>query len=272
MERKPNEPNTSALAGSQSVDRALALLGMVGRRPTDGASLGELVAESGLNKPTVRRLLLALIRSGMVEQNPDTRRYFLGEESYVLGTFAAHRHGLLDHSFETLSRLAQDTGDACFLSVRRGVSALCLHREEGTYPIRTYALMAGRLHPLGVGAGSLAMLAALPDPEVEAVLAANARTLETEYPMLTPAEIRVRIAQTRNTGYALNPGLIVSDSWGIGVALRRPDGALAGALSLAAIESRMQQPRRDDLVAHLQTGAQTIETTLARLYAARRTT
>ena len=269
MEHTRDGSTPGSLAGSQSVDRALALLGMVGRRPREGASLGELVAESGLNKPTVRRLMLALIRNGMVEQNEATRRYFLGEESYILGTFAAHRHGLLELSFEPLSRLAQQTGDAAFLSVRRGFSALCLHREEGTYPIRTYALMTGRLHPLGVGAGSLAMLAALPDAEVEATLAANAARLQADYPGLPPAQIRARVVETRAQGYALNPGLVFPDSWGLGVALRRPDGALAGALSLAAIESRMQQPRREELVAQLQAAAQEIEQTLAQLYAAR---
>ncbi|MBE9638678.1 IclR family transcriptional regulator [Salipiger mangrovisoli] len=269
MEHPRTESSAGSLGGSQSVDRALALLGMVGRRPSEGASLGELVAESGLNKPTVRRLMLALIRNGMVEQNEATRRYFLGEESYILGTFAAHRHGLLELSFETLARLAQTTGDAAFLSVRRGFSALCLHREEGTYPIRTYALMTGRLHPLGVGAGSLAMLSALPDAEVDAALAANAARLAQDYPMLQPEEIRTRVAQTREQGYALNPGLVIPDSWGLGIALRRPDGALAGALSLAAIESRMQQPRREELVMQLRAAAQEIEHTLAQLYAAR---
>ncbi|WP_417742441.1 IclR family transcriptional regulator [Salipiger sp.] len=268
MEQRSTEGTTPGPAGSQSVDRALALLGMVGRQTEDGASLTELVARSGLNKSTLRRLLLALMRNGMVEQNPDSRRYYLGEEAYILGTFAARRHGLLELSLETLKRLAQETGDAAFLSVPRGASALCLHREDGTYPIRSYALLAGRMHPLGVGAGSLAMLAALPDDEVEAMLELNAARLAADYPLLQPGEIRARVAQTRDSGFALNPGLVMPDSWGLGVALRRPDGSLAGALSLAAVESRMQPPRRDALVAQLQAGARSIETILARLHAA----
>ncbi|WP_320176405.1 helix-turn-helix domain-containing protein, partial [Roseovarius pacificus] len=84
-------------AGAQTVDRALAVLSAVGRHSTDGVSLAELVGETGLNKPTVRRLLLALMRGRMVEQNAGTRRYFLGEEAYILGTFAAQRHGILEH-------------------------------------------------------------------------------------------------------------------------------------------------------------------------------
>ena len=104
--------------------------------------------------------------------------------------------------------------------------------------------------------------------EVEAMLELNAARLAADYPLLPADEIRARVAQTRDSGFALNPGLVVPDSWGLGVALRRPDGSLAGALSLAAIESRMQPPRRDALVAQLQAGARTIETTLARLHAA----
>lgn len=264
--------SSTGLGGAQTVDRALALLSAVGRGGVAGVTLGDLVAQSGLNKPTVRRLLLALMRGGLVEQNPDTRRYFLGEEAYILGMFAAQRHGILEHSFAVLARLARETGDAAFVSIRQGYWALCLHREEGSYPIRTHALMAGQLHPLGVGAGSLAMLAALPDAEVEAALDANAAQLAASYAALPPDLIRDHVRVTRQNGHALNPGLLYPDSWGLGLALRWPDGALAGALSLAAIESRMQRPRRDDLLVRLRAGAAEIEKSLARLYALRRGT
>jgi DNA-binding IclR family transcriptional regulator len=275
MEQKEECPAASGVAappgaaGAQSVDRALGVLSAVGRASADGMSLSDLIRETGLNKPTVRRLLLALMRGRMVEQNAVTRKYFLGEETYILGTFAAQRHGIFEHCAGALTRLSRETGDATFVSVRRGHSSLCLHREEGSYPIRTHALMSGQLHPLGVGAGSLAMLAALPDEEVERALAANADLLASDYAGITPDSIRRHVGITRDNGVALNPGLLYPDSWGLGIALRRPDGALAGALSLAAIESRMQPARREELVARLRTHARNIETSLARFYAAR---
>eukprot|EP01036_Dinobryon_divergens_P020769 gene20769-28493_t len=52
----------AGISGSQSVDRALQLLALIGREPAGGLPLVEIVAGSGLNKPTTRRLLLALIR------------------------------------------------------------------------------------------------------------------------------------------------------------------------------------------------------------------
>ncbi|SFG62672.1 transcriptional regulator, IclR family [Palleronia marisminoris] len=251
-------------SGAQSVDRALLLLRLVGPRGEDGASLVDLVTASGLEKPTVRRLLMALMRSRLIEQDPATRHYHLGEECYVLGALASPRHGLLEIAADAVARLARDSGDTAFVTMRRGSFAICLHRQEGSYPIRTHALTAGAQHPLGVGAGSLAMLAALPDAEVEAVLADISPHLPADYPDYAPHILRADIERTRARGHALNPGRIVAGSWGIGVALRRGDGTVAGALSLAAVESRMQPPREAELAALLAREAAEVETRLRR--------
>lgn len=251
------------LNGSQSVDRALFLLSTVGRHAERGASLSSLVAETGLSKPTTRRLLLALVRSGLVEQDEDSRRYFLGQESYVLGSLASRRFGMLELAMDSLIRLSRRTEDSSFISVRRDAFSICLYREEGTYPVRTHALQAGFEHPLGVGAGSLALLAALEDDEVEAILAANAPLLAERYPLLPPERIRADVALTRERGFSLNPGLIVANSWGVGVAVRMPDGRPAGALSIAAIDSRMQETRQLELASYLNQEAARVETKLA---------
>jgi DNA-binding IclR family transcriptional regulator len=258
--------STGDLSGSQSVDRALRLLALVGREAQRGAQLSEIVEESGLNKPTARRLLLALIRAGLVEQETRSRRYYLGEEAYVLGTLASRRHGLLELSLESLRNLSNITMDTCFLSVRRGNYAVCLHREEGTYPVRTHALQVGNQHPLGIGAGSLAMLALLDDNEVETILAANRRVLETQYAYYSMEQIRDDVATARRQGYAVNPGRIVAGSWGLGLAIRFPDGRIAGALSLAAIDSRMGAGRQPELARHLRTEAESVESKLRNMF------
>lgn len=259
-----NSLDVSAVSGTQSVDRALALLQAVGHGGAQGMSLSDLIAQSGLGKPTVRRLMLALIRGGLVEQDSATRLYLLGEESYVLGTLATPRHGLLEIAADAVVRLAKASGDTAFVNMRRGSTAVCLHREEGTFPIRTHALETGAQHPLGIGAGSLAMLSALPDADIETLLADNADRLAADYPTYNAALLRSDVAATRARGFALNPGRIVAGSWGVGVALRRPDGSVAGALSIAAIDSRMLPPRDAELAALLTREAREIELRLAR--------
>jgi DNA-binding IclR family transcriptional regulator len=253
------------ITGSQSVDRALKLLSLVGRSSEAGLSLNEVVERSGFNKATSRRLLLALMRAKMIDQDEVERRYYLGEEAYVLGTFASPRFGLLETAMESLIRLSRQTGDASFLSIRRDTHSICIHREEGSYPIRTHALVKGLEHPLGVGAASLAMLATLEDDEIDDILVRNADVLAKSYPMVAPADIRAAVRLTRAKGYSLNPGIPFPNSWGLGVAFSYPDGRLAGAISSAAIDSRMQEPRQREIADLLREEAARIEAKLAHM-------
>ena len=259
------------IAGAQSVTRALSLLPLLGRDPVRGAALGEIVEETGLSRPTARRLLLSLMHSGMVEQDPRTKAYMLGEETYVLGTLAAQRFGLLDVAHDAVARLAAETGDTAFLSVRRDAFSLCVHKEEGSFPIRVQALQVGFRHPLGVGAGSTSMLAALADDEVDEILDQNARLLREDYPRATEQSLREGVAQTRDRGWALNPGMVLTNSWAVGRALHLPDGRRAGALSIAAIDSRMTPDRQVEIANRLIAASAGVEHRLARLYARQNT-
>ena len=235
-------------AGAQSIDRAATLLLLVGRAGALGARLSDLVSETDLAKPTVHRMLIALVRAGLLDQDGATRRYHLGPELHVLGSLASARFGIHPVSLRALARLSQQTGDTAFLSVARDVYSICLHREEGAYPIRIHALHAGDRHPLGVGAGSLALLAALRDKEVEQVLAANAKILAANYPNFSPKTLRKLVGETRAQGYAFNPGMLLAGAWAIGMAILDHDGRCLGALSIAAIESRLTEKRRKELV------------------------
>lgn len=253
------------VSGTQSVDRALALLSLVGRAGDEGATLALVVARSGLNKPTARRLLVALIKARLVEQDAGTRRYRLGAEAYVLGVLAAPRHGLLAQASGALRRLSEATGDASFVSVRHGNYVVCLHRQEGSHPLRTHALQAGDQHPLGVGAGSLAILAALSEAEAGAIVQELTEELG-RYGGYSPEIVAADVIRTRQNGYALNPGRYLPGSWGVGVPVRFPDGGIAGALSIAAVESRLQRERQIEVARLLREQAAAVEARIARIF------
>jgi DNA-binding IclR family transcriptional regulator len=238
---------SEAAAGAQSIGRAAAILRLLAASPARGTALGTVVSDTGLSKPTSRRILLALMAAGLAEQDPVSRRYFLGPEACVLGSAAAHRFGLHRLAFESVLRLARETGDAAFFQIRRNFFAVCLQREDGDYPLRSHVLAAGDRHPLGVGAAGIALVAALPEDDAEAVLAANAEIIATRYPMLTRAMIDDTVTEARRKGYSLNRGLLFPGSWGLGMAVRGPQGRHEGCLSIAAVESRLQPARETQL-------------------------
>ena len=254
------------VTGTQSVERALMLLSLVGRGGCDGVALAALVAGGGLNKPTTRRLLMALMRARLIEQDPATAALPARPGSLrARHARRAARHGLLEQAADSLRRLSGATGDTSFVSARHGDHVLCLHREEGSHPVRTHALQTGDQNPLGVGAGSLALLAALPEAERDAVIL----RLADAYAALPGYSVEIvcaDVAQALEAGYALNPGRVVASSWGVGVPLRFPDGRVAGALSMAAIDSRMQPARQQELAALLHAEARAVEARIARLF------
>ena len=261
MDTLETEPDNRG--GAQSVDRALSLLTRIAREG-GGVPIGALVDETGLSRPTVRRLLLALIRAGLVEQDRQSRNYALGPEAYFVGLMAQRRFDVVDLAVDSLVRLSADTGDTSFLTLRRGAYGVCMHREDGDFPIRTQALQVGDRHPLGIGAGSLAILAALDPAEAEIAIAQNACALETYYPNYSVPLLRILVEETRARGWSLNPGLNVANSWGIGVALRAPGGAVIGAFSIAALDARLGPERQSEVAALLKSQADKFETRLAR--------
>jgi DNA-binding IclR family transcriptional regulator len=255
------EPKSDT-GGAQSVDRALSLLSILSSGGGREVPMAFLTETSGLSRPTVRRLMLALIRSGLVDQNPTSRNYSFGPESHLIGLMAQRQFPLLDLSMENLITISTETGDSSFLCIRRGFYSVCLHREEGAYPIRTQALLAGARHPLGVGAGAMAMLAALPDDQLADARAGNAAIMADKYASYTDAVLDQHIADTRKRGWALNPGLYLANSWGIGVAIHAPTGDVVGSLSVAALDFRMTGDRQIEIAAVLKREAAKLENKL----------
>jgi len=214
---KQNTESGSPTA-SQTLNRAVQLLQLVSGSRAAGLALSDLVRGAGLTKPTTRRLLMSLIENGLIEQDPKSRRYFVGPETYTLGVLASERFGVHRLAAESLVRMAEISGDAALLSVQRGNETVCLAREEGSYPLRSHVLQAGDRHPLGVGAAGIAMLSMLSDEEINGVLATNADRLQAHYVRQAPAALWAQVIETRRNGFALNAGQVFKGSWGVAVA------------------------------------------------------
>jgi DNA-binding IclR family transcriptional regulator len=241
-----NEPT-----GSQSIERAVAVLRAVAASGQSGATAAAIAAAVRLNRTTVHRIAAALAREGLIDRDEASGRCFLGAEIAALGTLASARHGIHQQAITALARLSAHTGDTAFLSTPSGFDSVCLHREEGSFPIRTQVLWPGQRLPLGVGAGGLALLAAMPDETVAAVLEVNRARLALDYPAFTGDRLSLLVEQARRDGFATNQGMIVPGSWAVGVALRNSRGQPIAAISIAAIEARMGEKRRSEIAALL---------------------
>jgi DNA-binding IclR family transcriptional regulator len=257
------EPEAVQAPGSptQSLDRAIALLEEVVERASDGAVLSRLAEKTGLSKPTAHRLLSGLRNLGMVEYDERTRLFYPGVKLYRMGLASAVRFDIVQLAQPSMQRLAEETGDTVYLSLRSGDSALCVARRTGSFPIRTLTLEIGDYRPLGLGAGSLALLASLPDEEVEATIANNRDKLAA-HANFDPVSLRMLVRRTRQDGYSLNEGLMLPEMAAVGCIVRDATSRPVASLSIASIKSRMGSDRRESIVMLLAREARLLEQAL----------
>ena len=228
-----------------AVGRTAAVLRAVSAAEPDGITTAETGRATGLARPTAHRLLTALQEEGLVDRAAGSGRWLLGPELYLLGAAAQPRYDVTDHAAPAVRRLAEATGESAFFSVLRGEETVCLLREDGSFPLRSHVLHVGIRFPLGVASAGLAMLSYLPDGEIDAFLA---RTDLSAYGEAhAPDAVRRRVRRTRRDGYALNPGLLVEGSWGMGAAIFDATERPRWALSLTGVERRFDPARRREL-------------------------
>ena len=251
--------------GTQSIERVVNLLRVVASRGRSGMRLGDITAASGLPSSTCFRMLQRLESEGVLERHAVTRKYLLGPLIYELGLLAQPRFQLAQRCENTLATLAELTQDTVYLSERRGNEAVCSARALGDYPIKALTLDVGVRRPLGVGAGGLAILCALPPAEAEDIITGHAE----RYPKLSSLSLeRVRelVEQGREQGFAFLDGPVHPGTAAVGVII--PTLAPMAALSVAAVSSRLEPSRRLEIAAQLQVQAARLSRLLDRSVAA----
>ena len=243
---------TAETPGAQTLRRGLSILKLLARCQPGGLGVSEISRKLELSKATTVRLTRTLMDEKFVAQDSATRRYQLGPESFAVGLAAEPNYALQRIAAPALRALALETGDWVFFTVRHGLEAICLSRESGDIPYPPASLRVGDRHPLGLGAGGLAILAAMPNDEAETALTVNAPSISQQYPNMTADTVRKLLQQTREQGYSFIPGIIVPGYWGIGVPVLRHDGQPVAAVVLIASAARLSGARQAVIAARLQ--------------------
>lgn len=227
--------------GSRTLRRGLQLLDAVLSSGRDGLRVVDLCRVVGLERATVHRLLATLVDSGYASAH--------GRFRYVAGPrLAARTQGVIPSDFAArlqpiLARVSAACGDAAFAITREGPASHCIARQLGTHPVQVLVIQVGTRQPLGVGAAGLALLSALPDDDVAAVIAANSPALG-RYGSMTPDRMKIMVRATRERGWSVIGNHATHGVLAVGLAVRGCDGAPVAAISVASTIERMPRERQ----------------------------
>ena len=251
------ESRKPALGGTQAVARAAALLRELAAIDGSGSSLVELAERSGLERPTTYRILQRLVFEGLVEQDPATRGYALGPLLYELGLAAKPPRQLLSLANGAAGLLAKESGDTVFAIIQSGMDSVCIDRQEGDYPVKALMMNPGRRRPMGIGAGSLALLGAMPSPKAEQILETNATRIRVSGGEQIGV-LQQAIEAAHAKGYALRAANEAPEILSLAVAATNGYGIPVLALSISALKFRIEH-RFDFLLSLLNEGKRSVE-------------
>lgn len=246
---------------ASTVAKAIQLLKLVASSHHRNARLTDLAEVAGLERSTAHRLLQRLVKEELLVRPNGQKGYRLGPLLHELGMGALPRTNLRTLCHPALRLLAEQTGDMAFLVERNGFESVCIDRIAGDFLIQTLTSGIGDRHPLGVGAGGLAILAALADEEVEHILS-NIRTRLNHYEAFTTDSIKQAVMETRLRGYAKDTGHAASGVSAIGKVLRLKNDTPIAAVFVASISSRMDAARLASIEKRLTASVAMMENSL----------
>lgn len=203
---------------SSNAERTLEIILLLGEVGPEGLSLRAIAERIGCAKSAAHRSLVALHNKGFAERTERHGHYRLGPAVPML----ARRQERLEPQVQTMrpgmTEFARITGYTVYLIIQSGVDAVCAEMISRSTR-HQFTMGVGARVPMGVGAGSLALLSLLPDASVREILSANAARY-THHPSARPVDGEVilgQVADARRHGYAVNMGFYFPGQGGVGL-------------------------------------------------------
>lgn len=237
----------------QSVSHALDVLEQLGRRG-DEIGVTELSKRLKLHKNNVFRLLATLEARSYVEQNKATENYRLGLKCMQLGQAYVRQIGFLHQAQVALHKLAEQSQESSFVSMRRGMEILPLDFVESKNPVRVASFLGGTL-PLHCTAPGKVHLAFDSEEELRVGLPEKL-TRYTDQTIIDRSILLKEVDHITRQGYAVENGEFIEDLRCIAVPVRDHTRSLVGCIAVAGPGHRLtpEKLERDIVALILQEG------------------
>jgi IclR family transcriptional regulator, acetate operon repressor len=192
---------------------------------------GEISKQIGMAKPTVYRIIRTLQTRGLVAREIDGSRYMLGTAVYALGS--AHRSAdLVSLARPAMVRLASEFGETVNLAIPVHNEVVYIDVIESMHQLRTQVPAGFRDHLHSTALGK-AILAALADNEVRAILASADRVAKTPNTVVAVPALLRQLATVRERGFAIDDEENELGSICVASAFLNHTGRAIGAVSVS---------------------------------------
>ncbi|HTF15191.1 MAG TPA: IclR family transcriptional regulator [Burkholderiales bacterium] len=235
MERKHNSAKSRTRLSS--VANSLRLMKAFSEDEYE-IGISDLAKRLGLAKSTVHRLASTLLEEGMLEQNPGDGKYHPGLALFELGTMVRRKMDFTTEARPFLRTLMEKTGETVHLAILDHDSILYIITHESKQALRMGSKVGTRapVHSTAVGK---ALLAFLPEDELERIILARGLPASTPSTIVDGKALRRELAAVRARNYAVDDEESEIGLRSIAAPIRIYSGNVVAAISIAGPVHRM---------------------------------
>lgn len=226
--------------GVQSVTRIFELIEVLAAHPA-GAGLQNLATEAHLAKSTAHRLLGSLVSLGYAVQDAQSGKYRLTLKMFEISSGIVNSMDIMSVAKLHLERLSQRTAEAVHLVIRDGADVVYIYKtESGPMRMSSRVGLRSPLYCTGVGK---AILATLPDTEVEQIWHHSQLRKLTGRTVTDLDQLRSQLQTVRSCGYAIDDEENELGIRCVALAIPGPGGRADSAFSISGLAPYMTAER-----------------------------
>jgi len=190
------------MSAVKSADRVCLILSLMPQRK-DGLKHAEIAGALKIPSSSVSSLLSTLVARGFLSLDSLSKRYTLGPQVLMLAGEYLESVDIVKISRPVIREVTAATGESAALGVRNGWDIVILCKEDSPQLVKR-TMQIGERSPLYASACGKAILAHMPENEIDGYLSSEALESITPKTITDPKVLRTQLRKIRSTGVAYN--------------------------------------------------------------------
>lgn len=253
----PDETGDARVAGTAAFSKFMAVLQLIADA-SEPQTIAQLATRCGYPRPTVYRIVGALVAEGMAVESLRGGTFELGPRLLTLASRSWERSDLRVAAIDALQALRDATQETVHLAVRSGTEMVYIEKLESPHAVRMASRIGTRvtLYSSSVGKAYLSTL----DPATRDALL-RSLTLErfTANTIVDRDALRAELDATRERGHSEDREENEAQIFCYGCAIRGTDGRAVACISVSIPLFRKSETPLDTYVTPLVEACREVE-------------
>lgn len=180
----------------------------------------------------IHRILETLKYRGYVEQDPASKKYFLGMKLIELGMYKINKLDFVKVAYPFLKELVDQFNENVYLGTRYDEKVLYLEKVESNHTVTMHTHI-GKTAPLHCTALGKVLLTSLSKEEINKILSKDKLKRFTEKTITNKKLLKAEIKKVKKQGFALDLGEYEKDVCCVATSVLNYQGKMIGAISIS---------------------------------------